>query len=386
MSLYDNLKKSAKDLGSFYGEINIATRKSKILNSVYLEITPFCNFTCPFCYARKTPEQLKCNGEHVMLFDEWKEIIDQLYMINVQQIVFTGGECSLHPDFCKLYRYAYNLGFEISVMTNCSNITDEIFEMFKEMPPISISMTLYSSSPEGYEKICGNSKYYDIVINNIKKLKNQKFLLGLKQTVTNDNLEDTIKIYELSKELGIRFAHSDDLTTFDSCTSEKIEINEVDRDKKKYINEYIYRDKKKISEDEQIPPFKMIAPNKFYPFSEKGITCGSGNNIAYIDYKGEMCPCVAFDAVKFDVKKLSIKEAWNRMTEWASNVPNIKECHECPFVSKCPTCISLHYNDTHEFGVPSPRLCWKKKHPEKAEKLLKYYDEHGYIMSDMLDD
>ena len=99
-------------------------------------MTPLCNFRCAFCYSRVSPEELKKRNVSVKRFDEWKRYIDDAAQMHCMTLILTGGECTLHPDFAKIYSYAYDKGLTISVFTNGSNITDEIFEMFAQKPPL----------------------------------------------------------------------------------------------------------------------------------------------------------------------------------------------------------------------------------------------------------
>ena len=113
MSLYDKIKNSEKTpTEAFKDFFSEHTVKNDFLTMMMLELTPLCNFKCPFCYARVSPEALKAKGVEIKRFDQWKKYIDEAAEMGCMEIALTGGECTLHPDFCKIYEYAYDKGFE----------------------------------------------------------------------------------------------------------------------------------------------------------------------------------------------------------------------------------------------------------------------------------
>ena len=88
-----------------------------------------------------------------------------------------------------------------------------------------------------------------------------------------------------------------------------------------------------------------------------------------------MRPCISFDAFSEDPHDVGgMENCWQHLVEWADNVPLLVECQRCIFKNNCVKCIAMHYNDTHEFGKPSPRFCFKVQHPEEAAKLQAEYD------------
>ena len=387
MSLYDELVKAENPVNAYRRNILKNVRAKKILHSAFFELTPLCNFTCPFCYARVSPEQLKERGEKILRFDYWKRIIDELIEMKTHSVSFSGGECTLHPDFVKLYRYVYDKGLSISIFTNGSAITDEILQMFSEYPPASIQITMYGSTPEKYKLVCGKAEYYDRVVNNIKRLKNAGLNLTLQFTANKDNLEDLEPISDIAFELNVPFRHTMEYLNYRRCDDDIISENIADR--KEYLNilKRIIDKQHKAKDDVNVEneATQKFVPQKV-PVVEKGITCGAGRSGCAFNYKGEMLPCISLDAIKVKVAGRKIADCWKELVEKCSEVPRLVECTNCIHNTHCRTCIAFHYNDTHEFGKPSPRLCYKVQYPEKAKKIEEFYKANGYILNSMYDD
>ena len=93
-----------------------------------------------------------------------------------------------------------------------------------------------------------------------------------------------------------------------------------------------------------------------------------------------MRACNGTDAFSEDPRTHGgIKETWKHLNDWADNIPAMVECQTCLFRKKCKNCFALHYNDTHEYGKPSPRFCYKQTHPEEAQRIEDYYKKYGKI-------
>ncbi len=383
MSLYDLVKNSDDKISVYRSFISNAARKKRDLCSATIELSPVCNFTCPFCYARKTKAEIAECGEHIRSFEEWKRIIDELSEIGTSSLTFTGGECMLYPDFSKVYRYAYEKRFGISLLTNCSMLTDEIFDMLVECPPSGIFATMYGASPETYEKVCGNGAYYEIVRKNLKRIADRGINLIVQFTANPDNIDDMVSIGKYAKEIGAHFQHTMDLVNFRRCNTEVVEENTVDREKYLSSADEVFEFSFfKEGFDERIKR-ERIVPETNLPIIEKGVPCGAGRTSCDFLYNGIMQPCVNFEAIKIETDGRKISDCWSELVAKCDEVKTLTECTNCIHKMKCRHCIAVHYNDTKEFGKPSPRLCYKKLYPERAKYIEDFFNENGYILPEM---
>lgn len=375
MSLYDILKDAEHPVPSFGDAIQRLGRDKRILMTATLELSPICNFTCPFCYARVSPEQLRERGEQIMRFDEWKRYIDEFAAMNVDGIILTGGECMLHPDFERIYRYIYGKGMAVTVMTNSSCLTDSILQMLCECPPDGIYTTLYGGSPETYQTVCGNAAYFDRVLANIRRMAEAKLEVVLQITVSNDNIGDLEKVDRIAKELDIPLRISTNLIRSGRCTEELLEENSVNEDEVNEIADRMYGTD--MFEKEPITIFPVPQP-----VIEKGMTCAGGRCSCAITYRGKMQTCVVFDALSVETKGRPLADCWRELVALCDEVPRLVECINCLHRPRCQSCMARHYNDTKEFGKPSPRLCFKCTHPERAKEIEERFAKNGYLMSD----
>ncbi len=380
--LFDALNSATENpIKKYESFVRQQTRDKRLLTSATLELSPICNFICPFCYVRKTPQQLLEQGEKIMRFDDWRSIIDGLAQMKVVYLTFTGGECMLHPDFAQLYRYAYEKDFLISMLSNGSCLTDEILSTLKQCPPQELYITMYGGSPKTYEQVCGSAVYYDKVMQNAKKIKEAGIDLVLQCTVSKDNVEDFEQIGKVAKMLNVPFRYSMDFVSCRRCDSEMIEANAADEEK---FAEIIWNLTDNPIKPSQIQPPYSVTLDK-NPNYGKGMSCGAGRSACSFNYKGQMIPCVTFDAIKIDTIGRSIADCWKELVAACDEVPSLEECATCIHSRRCRLCQAYHYYDLGEFGKPSPRLCFKRKYPERAKEIEEHYAQNGCLRSDLGD-
>lgn len=371
--LYDIVKKDPS-LKNYYDGLSSLTRKKRYLLNAFLQLTPECNFSCLMCYARMEHKEIENAGKHVMLFEEWKYYLDSLFDMGVVDIVLTGGECTLHPDFSKIYSYCYDKGATMHVFTNASVITEDILRLFASRPPRCVSVTVYGSSPETYELLCANRSAFKKVYANIDKLAEVAIEVHLKYTTVKENIEDLIEVERYFREKGYILRAIDTLTRYDRSKDSVLEKECVDHDHFERIMHQISSERTGKPIEEVIIQYSDATDYCEVPQviskHKSGMPCSAGRNSCHIDWEGKMTPCVAFNAFSEDPREIGFKECWQKMVEWCDQVPVLEECVTCPFKFKCNRCIAIHYNDTGEFGKPSPRLCWKRLHPDEANQII----------------
>ena len=96
----------------------------KSSKKVVLELTNSCNLNCEHCFYRQNE---KYNSNSFLKKSEAFSLIDKFKKDNIEKLVLTGGEPTIHPDFLDIARYAKK---NISKVTLCSNgvISNQILE------------------------------------------------------------------------------------------------------------------------------------------------------------------------------------------------------------------------------------------------------------------
>lgn len=105
--------------------------------TVNFHITRYCNYQCKYCFHRGFEENTTMSKE------KWFKIIDNISSSNlVKRINISGGEPFTAAGLTKnIVKYAKQKGFETSIITNASLLTDKIFNDIKnDIDMIGISV------------------------------------------------------------------------------------------------------------------------------------------------------------------------------------------------------------------------------------------------------
>lgn len=347
---------------------NIETNKisSSKLNSLLnsnnikectIEITNVCPFKCDHCYLPK-------NNHKNMNFNEFKNVVDQLYSLNVNHILLTGGDPLYNPSFNKMYAYLKNKGLFVHINTTLYYLNDNLIDLFKKFKPDGIEISIYGYDNNSYDKFTHSKNSYDNVINNIKKLQNIGVKINLKTVLTKNNYLYISDIKKLSKQLNLPFRY--DYILFPK-------LNEIGKKnsellKPSQIIEVIKQD------NEDVEYFKNAVKNikliqKNYVPSDNIFQCRLGKDRIFIDLFGNIKLCmVTLD--KININDMSILDSVDYLNDKINILKLKKEdkCYNCYKKKICRYCPGRFKMETLSYTKPPKFYC------DLADRLIKEFD------------
>lgn len=166
-------------------------------------ITEYCNFKCPYCRGLKDEIYGDRKIKQLSL-DEIKHNID-MWCLNepLENIRFSGGEPTLHPNILDVVRYAKERGItRIALSTNGSNKM-ELYEELVKAGVNDFSISLDACCADDGDKMAGGIKgSWDIVINTIRELSKLTYVtVGV--VLTPENIDKTIDTIRFAHGLGV---------------------------------------------------------------------------------------------------------------------------------------------------------------------------------------
>jgi len=191
------LKSTLKTDGILNDFVN-SMKFSKPLKKADIKAGYSCNNRCKFCvqgrkrelYPDKTTEELK------KILKEARK--------NCQEIVFTGGEPTIRPDFMELARFAKSLGFKrIQVQTNGRMFAYKKF--CREAIAAGINefgVALHGHIPELHNYLTSSESFYE-TIKGIKNLKELGQLIPSNTVITKSNYRHLPEIAQLLVSLNV---------------------------------------------------------------------------------------------------------------------------------------------------------------------------------------
>lgn len=148
---------------------------------IYLLLTETCNLNCDYCIRGK---KARVFIEKERLFKIIKE--NEKNFRNAQ-ILLTGGEPTLHPDFLEILNYVKEYTRDVSINTNG---TIDVFDVLPHSKKIHIQISL-DGREEIHDKLRGSGSF-KTTWHNIQKIDKSGFNYNV-ATVINENNVDTVK-------------------------------------------------------------------------------------------------------------------------------------------------------------------------------------------------
>jgi radical SAM protein with 4Fe4S-binding SPASM domain len=309
--------------------------------SASIELTYRCNLHCGHCYCPPGERSRELTG------DEIRGVIDRLAELGTLFLLMTGGDPLLRKDFAALYRHAKERGMLVTVFTNGTLIDDRIAELWEELPPYLVEVSLYGLTRQVYEKVVAVPGSYARCLAGIARVLAGGHPLALKCPVTRDNAHEIAGIAQFAKDLGVDFRYDPViLATMQGgrkphdlrLSAEAIvafEAKDVEKDRawRKYLAE---------ESQPELDPTALFS-------------CGAGKNSLHIDPYGNVQVCLMVKNFKHSLRERDLAEIY--FGEFPKILALKREegskCGSCKSRAVCNNCpgIALWETESNQANV-----------------------------------
>ena len=178
-----------------------------------------CNLACSYCYEgngeiHEYPKLGKINEDFWCGKEKIEKFIDELYSLNNEgftKIIWHGGEPTLinYKLLDEMMQNQVDKGhknIKWSMQSNGTLLTDKYIDILKKHNvSVGISLDGLKEQHDRYRKFKNGNPTFDIIINNIKKLQENDIRCGTLITITDNNVDSLIEIYEFFAKLNVSF-------------------------------------------------------------------------------------------------------------------------------------------------------------------------------------
>lgn len=163
----------------------------------WLEITSKCNQVCAHCFLGEDLNRYP----HVSTEKIFSHI-ETLHRAGARQLIISGGEPSVHPQFLQILDKAATYPFRLSVLSNASLRGYERFfpAFLRHGVTVKIPVLGWGDS---HEKMTGVKGAFERTIQNIRAMVDAGIRLELGTTVTAINYKDIPKVREFANSLRV---------------------------------------------------------------------------------------------------------------------------------------------------------------------------------------
>ncbi|MCR5254890.1 MAG: radical SAM protein [Acetatifactor sp.] len=321
-------------------EINIKSLYSKnnYMYRAIIELTTLCNFKCIHCFL----EQHTNPG---LSTQKLKEIIDELRDFGVYELQFTGGEIFMRKDIMEIIRYARELKFKVSLLTNVSLISDEMIHDLESLYVEIISTTLFSTDNEVNDKITQTNNSATVVMDTIKKIATTDIQTEIKTVLMKDNADAVDNIRKFCTDNNILFLATEGL--FPSVSGDES------------IRNLKMTDKQLCRNIRCLDEIRFGALYSKEKLSTDSICCELHYSL-FIDSYGDVYPCNLWFKKIGNITEDKIADIWNcdflkkiRNTTWR----DLTECYKCKNNKYCIRCSGIVDNIKGNYLLSDPYAC-----------------------------
>lgn len=313
-----------------------------------LDLTHRCNLNCVHCYLGNRSSRML---HKEMSTEQIVSLLDQITDAGCLYFLITGGEPLLREDFPEIYRHAKNNGLLVTFFTNGTLITDKILELFKDLPPRLVEISLYGATASTYETITGVPGSYKKCITGIERLLDYNINLRLKTILMTINRHEFYEIENMAKEYGVKFRF--DAALFPRFNGDKAPLNlRVSPEDSVDIE---FSDETRASAWKKF--FKKF---KIQSFSDDSLYhCGAGITAFHIDPYGNLKPCLMVNDITYNLTKGSFLTGWH---EAMSMIRDKKagesyECNQCEKSYLCGFCPPFFSLENGKEDIRSEFIC-----------------------------
>ncbi len=317
-----------------------------------IELTRRCNLRCVHCYCgernRTLPPSAADRPE--LSTEEACAFLGQAANQGCLFLLITGGEPLLRPDFETIYRHAKSLGFLITVFSNGTLVHDRFIDLFRELQPRYIEITLYGATEATYARVTGSADAYRQCREGIERLLAAGVRVKLKTILMTVNRHELVAMEALADHYGAPFRFDAAITgrVCGDTTPINLRISaedsaEIEFSRPKFVKgwqEWLER-APRVTDDKRV------------------YNCGAGSIAFHIDADGILRACPSNTMFGYDLRTLAFSEAWAQLGQAVAGAraPKALECNRCENRTLCTWCPPFAELEGLDTGSPVRYLC-----------------------------
>ncbi len=314
-----------------------------------LEITARCNLACVHCYLGPQGRD-RIHGREELSTRRIMSVIDEFTGAGCLYLLLTGGEPFSRKDFPEIYTHAKTNGLLVSVFTNGTMITESIAELFADLPPQAVEISLYGATSGTYEKITGVKGSFAKCLSGIERLLEKNIEVQLKTVLMSLNQHEFFAIKSIATNYGVKFRF--DAAIFPGFNGDKtpLALRARPRD---------------VAEKEFSDPGQFQRWKEYFERTQNNATsdalyhCGAGTSSFHVDAYGILSPCLMMTRPKYDLGRGNFSAGWDHLNNVVREQRMAADfaCRACRKKALCGYCPAFFELENGAEQLHSDYLC-----------------------------
>lgn len=333
---------------AYFDRFNAKVAERRIPLSGTIDLTWSCNLNCIHCYRENPSAPADCGNAEIRT-EKWKQIIDEITAAGCLHLLITGGEPFLRKDFPEIYQHAIQNGLLVTVFSNATCVTDDILELFIDLPPQAVEVSLYGATADTYERITRVKGSHAKCMQGIERLLENGIRVSLKTILMSVNLHEFTEIEDIARRYGVKFR-------FDAAIFPRLDgdLSPID-----------YRVGPETAVQMEMADDKRCASWVSYyqrtrdmQYKDALYLCGAGLASFYINPSAKLYPCLMTREPEYDLQHGTFQDGWSGVIPAILNPKNKNNsCAGCEKIALCGYCPAFFLLEKGEATIPSEYIC-----------------------------
>ncbi len=286
-----------------------------------------CNLKCLHCYQENHKYINLPYDSLVLIYNQYKELLNKLGMLG--HINITGGEPLCSPHLFKLLdliKKDHNL-ISFSILTNGTLLTPEIAKKIKSYDPYYVQVSLEGGKKTN-DYIRGRGTYQKIA-QGIKCLRNEDIFTSISFTATKLNYKEFPKVVKYGVKYGVNNIWSDRYIPLGDSLDKDLMMN---YDETREYLEIMSKERNKLMKKKNNhTTISMYRALQFQMTNDFAYGCTAGDTLLTVMENGDLVPCRRMPIVVGNLLK-------DNMYDLYKNNKVLKELRKNTVPDDCKSC------------------------------------------------
>ena len=168
----------------------VASDWIKDMKTLYCAVSYVCNERCLFCPCSKDSVSMP-----YLRYEEICDAIDRSAQERgINNVLLSGGEPTLHPDFFRIIEHIKEKGLRLSLLTNALQLADSTFanQMFSIVngSQLDVTVAFHSHIPAKHDFLTQRNDSFCQSMRGVQKMLDQQVHLSIKNNIVNYTFRD----------------------------------------------------------------------------------------------------------------------------------------------------------------------------------------------------
>ena len=160
------------------------------MKTLYCAVSYVCNERCLFCPCSKDSVSMPS-----LCYDEIRDAIDRsAHERGIDNVLLSGGEPTLHPDFFRIIEHIKEKGLRLSLLTNALQLADNSFanQMFSIIngSQLDVTVSFHSHIPAKHDFLTQHKDSFCLSMKGVQNMLARQVHLSIKNNIVNYTFHD----------------------------------------------------------------------------------------------------------------------------------------------------------------------------------------------------